>query len=237
MNWYNKLKFSSYNLRMPPEIYPQIDTIVENILNFYRNYTGLPNSPIKIGTISFIDNYSGENVSSDIYLNNITIEDDYNTLAKRDRITGNIYFNIYNIHSSNDISEQNLSKVKNIIKNQLIHELSHSIDPKIKSLDKKYPNVEEYSKPTEFDAYSKELTEYIKKAYEKPENRKIIKEWLISNSFGELFRDTNENLLNILNIPQPIFDIINFWRIKNFTYLRKFRQRIYNEVIINENNT
>jgi len=235
MNWYKKIKFSSYNLKMPPEIYPQIDNIVESILNFYRNYTGLPSSPEKIGTISFVDNYSGENISSDIYINNNFVEKDNRIPAKRDRITGNIYFNIYEIVDR--YPEQiNMNVLKTYLTNQLVHELSHSIDPKIKSLNKRYPNTHEYLKPTEFDAYSKELTEYIKTAYEKPENRKMIKEWLVSNSFGELFRNTNENLLNILNISQLIFDIINFWKINNPTYLRKFRQRIYNEVITNENN-
>jgi len=233
MNWYKKIKFSSYNLKMPPEIYPQIDNIVENILNFYRNYTGLPSSPEKIGTISFVDNYSGENVSSDIYINNSFMKDDGNTLAKRDRITGNIYFNIYDVIEISP-DEINMNVLKSYLTNQIIHELSHSIDTKIKSLDKKYPNTHEYLKPTEFDGYSQELTGYIKKAYEKPENRKMIKEWLISNSFGELSRNTNEDLLNILKIPQPIFDIINFWKISNSIYLKKFRQRIYNEVIVNK---
>ena len=116
-----------------------------------------------------------------------------------------------------------------------MHELSHSIDPKIKSLNKNYPNTHEYLKPTEFDGYSQELTGYIKTAYEKPENRKMIKEWLISNSFGELFKNTNQDLLNILKIPWQIFDIINFWRINNPIYVRKFRQRIYNEIIRNGN--
>ena len=232
MNWYKTLKLASYNLRMPNEAYSQIDTIVENILNFYKNYTGLPNSPIKIGTISFIDNYSGENVSSDIYINNNFIENDNGTPAKRDRITGNIYFNIYEIVDR--YPEQiDMNVLKPYIKNQLMHELSHSIDPKIKSLNKKYPNTHEYLKPTEFDGYSQELTGYIKKAYEKPENRKIIKEWLVSNSFGKF----DQNIIGKLKIHPDLFKIINFWRINDSTYLRKFRQRIYNEIIKNENNT
>jgi len=236
MNWYQILKFSSYNLKIPPEAYSQIDTTVENILNFYKNYTGLPNSPMKIGTISFVDNYSGENIFSDIYINNSFMEDDNDTPAKRDRITGNIYFNIYKLVDRGKYNLKIENTLKLYLENQLMHELSHSIDPKIKSLNKNYPNTHEYLKPTEFDGYSQELTGYIKNAYKKPENREIIKEWLVSNSFGELFINTNRNLLNILKIPQMIFDIINFWRINNLIYLRKFRQRIYNETIINENN-
>jgi len=232
MNWYKKIKFSSYNLRMPPEAYPQINTIVENILNFYKNYTGLPNSPEKIGEISFIDNYSGENVSSDVYMNNSFMEDDNYTPAKRDRITGNIYFNIYKTIEIRP-EEIDTNILKSYLTNQLMHELSHSIDPKIKSLNKNYPNTHEYSKPTEFDGYSQELTGYIKKTYEKPENKQIIKEWLVSNSFGEY----EPNIIKKLNINPDLFKIINFWRINNPTYLRKFRQRIYNEVIINESNT
>jgi len=232
MNWYKRIKFSSYNLRIPPEIYSQINNTVENILNFYKNYTGLPNSPEKIGTISFVDNYSGENISSDIYINNNFVENDNDIPAKRDRITGNIYFNIYKIIDR--YPEQiDLNILKPYLENQLMHELSHSIDPKIKSLNKRYPNTHEYLKPTEFDAYSLEITGYIKKAYKKPENRKIIKEWLISNSFGKL----DQNIIDILKIHPDLFRIINFWRINNPIYFRKFRQRIYNEVIINENNT
>jgi hypothetical protein len=231
MNWYKKVKISSNTLKLPPEIYPQIETIIKNILLFYKNFQSLPSSPIQIGTISFLDKYSNQNVSSNIYINNKFVEQAGNIPAQRDRITGNIYFNIYKeVNVFPERIDENY--LKNILTNQLYHELSHSIDPKIISLQKQYPNMSDWSKPTEFDAYSRELIEYVKNAYQNPQNKESIKQWLVSESFGE----TNPEINTILNIPSPLFVIINFWKQNNPIYIKKLKQRIYNEVI-NQNIT
>jgi hypothetical protein len=232
MNWYKKLKRGSYTLNLPAEIYPQIKKIIKDILLFYKNFQALSSSPIQIGTISFFDKYSNQNISSIIYINNKFIEQEGNIPAQRDRITGNIYFNIY---KEVEISPKTIdyNYLKHILTNQLVHELSHSIDPKITSLQKQYPNIKEWSKPTEFDAYSRELIEYIRNAYQNPQNKENIKQWIVSESFGE----TNPEIIRKLNIPFDLFLIIDFWKQNNPIYIKKLKQRIYNEVISNENTT
>jgi len=92
--------------------------------------------------------------------------------------------------------------------------------------------IHEYLQPTEFDAYSLEITGYIKKAYEDTNNKEIIEKWICSSDIDII----DDNLLVVLNMPIPLFYIIGLWAEKNKKYIRKFRQRIYNEVIKNENN-
>ena len=224
-NWYKNTTYSSWNLKTPENIYPQIDNIVNNIVDFYRTLKEVPSTPLKIGTVSFLDEYSGNNIFSDIYINNKMVEDDGGTFAKRDRDNGNIYFNIFKEAILNGVNEQYLNTLRNFLRGNLIHELSHSIDPKIVDLDKTY-NLYDYLKPTEFDAYSKEITDFIKKAYQDKNNREILKDWIVSSDFGIYSEEIN----NILNMPSPLFQIINIWKNNNLKFYRKLRQRIANEV-------
>jgi len=161
MNWYKKYKYSSYNLRLPPEIENQIDIVVNNIINFYKTLKNLPAFPVQMGTISFFDVYSKKDISVPIFMSNQFVEDDKKTPAKRDRKTGNIYFNIFKAFLL-DPYKIDWDNLKPMFKNQLYHELSHSIDPKIISLDKQYPNTHNFLQPTEFDGYSQEITRYIR---------------------------------------------------------------------------
>jgi len=48
-NWYKNIIYSSWNLKTPENIYPQIDNIVNNIVDFYRNLNEVPSTPLKIG--------------------------------------------------------------------------------------------------------------------------------------------------------------------------------------------
>ena len=68
MNWYKKI-YSSYNLRLPKEIYPQIDEITEKILDYYKNYNNNSQSSF-LGKISFFNKYINNNSVSNIYINN-----------------------------------------------------------------------------------------------------------------------------------------------------------------------
>ena len=230
-NWYKKYIFSSWNLKFPENIYPQVDNIVENIVNFYQNFNDIPSSPLNIGTVSFVNPYNNKNVISNIYINNKKVIDDGGTIAKRDRVNGNVYFNIFGNLLFKEPTEIELSSLRNFSRQHLIHELSHSIDPKIVNLNKVY-DYSEYLKPTEFDAYSKEITEYIKRAYSFPENKNILKEWIIGVNFGGI----DDTIKAILKMPEPIFYIIQYWRDNSPEFYRKLRQRLYNEVLNESSN-
>ena len=226
MNWFKIYKYGSYNLRLPPEAENQIDIVVNNIINFYKTLKSLPASPIQIGTVSFFDIYSKNNISVNIFMSNQFVEDDKKTPAKRDRKTGNIYCNIFKAFLI-DPDRIDWNNLKPILKNQLYHELSHSIDPKIISLNKQYSGMDEKLRPTEFDGYSQEITRYILEAYKIPQNKEKIREWVTSSFFGE---DNNE-IMGLLKIPDYIFNIIKKWRYDNPDFLKRFRQRIYNEIM------
>jgi len=230
MNWFKIYKYNSYNLRLPTEIESQIDIVVNNIINFYKTLKSIPASPVQIGTISFFNIYSKSDISVNIFMNNQFVEDDGDTPAKRDRNTGNIYLNIFkqSISVPQDFNDESLKyTLRNTLKNQLYHELSHSIDPKIISLNKQYSGMDEKLRPTEFDGYSQEITRYILEAYKIPQNKEKIREWVTSSFFGE---DNNE-IMGLLKIPDYIFNIIKKWRYDNPDFLKRFRQRIYNEIM------
>lgn len=231
MNWYKKVIFSSWNLKFPQEIYFQIEETVSLIIPILINLIKLPNSPIFIKKIESVNIYNNNLISSNIYLNNEFVEKEngFDVPGLRDRITGDIYLNIYKSFVYNKHSID-INYFRERLTNHIIHELSHSIDPKIVELNKVY-NIYEYLKPTEFDAYSKEITESIKNAYRNKDNKEILKNWIISNSFGEPIPE----IINILNMPENNYYLIQFWRNNQPTFYKKLRQRLYNEVL-NESN-
>jgi len=236
MNWYKVLKFSSYSLEFPKDVYPQIKEIVEKIINFYIKYKKPLLGVTFIGKIIFLDIYSKRQLISKIYITNEVVSTkvtlNNKPLAYRDRINGNIYFNIVKEFLQGVKDDINL--VKLTIENQLIHELTHSVDPKIINLNRTYPNIaHRLLTPTEFDSHSKEIISYINTAYKNIKNKDKIKNWVISDKFGEL----DSIIMNILNIPDPIFRIIQFWKDNKPIFYRKLKQRIYNEVINNGSNT
>jgi hypothetical protein len=229
MNWFKKL-LASHNLRLPDSVYPQIDTIVEIIINYCKNLTSIPSTPVQMGIISFVDIYTNQNLNIKIFLDNRMANEEL--LSGREKNTGDIYVGVYYDIFGKELSSNLTSTFRQFLKNQIIHELSHSVDQKITNinLQNKYNNNLYLLKSTEFDAYSKEITEYIKAAYKNPLNQKMIMNWLKSNNFGTNSIENNQ-IKNILNINPELFDIINYWRVNKPTYLQKFRQRIINDII------
>ncbi len=227
MNWYKNIIFSSRNLKLPEGTEEQVRGIVDKIIISLQNLQNLPEDPILIGQINFINPYNKQNSLSNIYLNNKTVEETGNTVAMRDRQTGDIYLNIYKAFLLSHKNLIDINYTKKILKEHLFHELTHSIDPKIINLNKTY-DMYEYDKPTEFDAYSREITNYINTAYKSEENQALLKRYMVSNSFGEPLDD----IINILNMPINLFFIIKYWKENNPKYIKQLRQRIFNEVII-----
>jgi len=226
-NWYKNIIFSSYNLNFPEEIYSQINETIDSIILILNNLIELPQSPIFIKKIEFINPYFKKYNFSNIYLNNEFVEqkDGIDIPGIRDRITGDIYINIYKLFIYNK-SNIDINYMKKILFNHLIHELSHSIDPKIIELNKEY-NMNEYLKPTEFDAYSKEITENIKNSYKDKNNRNILKNWIITDNFGHFVPE----IIKILNMPEHNYYLIQLWKQESPELYRRLRERIYNEVL------
>lgn len=236
MNWYKlaNFKYGSYSLELPKKAYWQIDEILKKILNFYKNVKTMPQSPIFIGTISFENIYTNKESISNIYINNKIVSINGGTIAYRDRINGNIYFNIIKERLLDLRKNKDYNKIKNEMKSELTHEITHSIDLKIVNLNIKYPpNTDRLFTPTEFDAYSKEIINYVKNAYKIDKNKEIIKKWLIFDNFEEI----DENMIRTLNMPEQIFQIIQYWKKNNKKdFLKRLRQRLFMEVISNDNN-
>lgn len=227
MNWYKKI--ASYNLNFPNDLYSQIENITKKLVSTLYNLSELPSQPIFMGKINFINPYNQQAVSSNIYLNNQTVDNDNGTAAKRDRKTGDIYINVYKDFLTPQMTPE-YDVANNRMYNHLLHEIAHEIDPKIYSLNKQY-NMMEHLKPTEFDAYSKEITNSFRKAFTTPENKKILQQYIMGNSFGEF--DTN--IQNIININPYSYIIMQAWKREKPEYIRTLRIRLYNEVI-SENN-
>lgn len=227
MNWYKK---STRSPKLSDDIYPQIDQIVEKIVLFFRSNEKAPSKFLRVGTITSHNHHYNVNVKSEIYLTNKYVEEEA-TGGYRDRITGNIFLNILQ-KGFKYKSWTKDQKIREIYKTFLEHELTHSSDIKIN--DKKlisyfnyFDHMEETRRPTELDAYSKNIVEEIKRFYNKSEeNKELVKKILASDNIMDL---RNKNI-----ISYNLFEIFVFWYKNKPTYFRTLLKRIYNEVI-NEN--
>jgi len=90
--------------------------------------------------------------------------------------------------------------------------------------------MEDYLSAIEFDAYSKEITEIIKTAYKGEDNKEMIRRWISSKSFYYEIEESME-IVFILNISFFYLEVISYWGKNNSKYIRKLRQRLYNEVL------
>lgn len=232
VNWYRIFKSAAFNIKFTEEINPQIEQIVNQLLQYLYNLQEIPAQPIFMGQINYINPYNKQEIHNNIYLNNKIMEDENNTVAMIDRQTGNVYINIYKTFIPPKIKPADYLYVKEILKNHLIHEIIHSADPKISNLNKIY-DLPEYSKPTEFDAYSKEITSYMLNYYKNlnDKQKETIETWIKNNNFGERTGDIKD----LLYMPDDLFNIMKYWKVNNPDYIRKLRQRLYTEVI-NANN-
>ena len=90
--------------------------------------------------------------------------------------------------------------------------------------------MEDYLSTIEFDAYSKEITEIIKRVYKGEDNKEMIRRWISSKSFYYEIEESME-IVFILNISFFYLEVISYWGKNNSKYIRKLRQRLYNEVL------
>ena len=218
MNWFKKI--SSFNIRFNDEIEQDIKEITKYVLNYY----------LEENTELFVMNPW---VFSDPYQNtqrkvNIVVfpTKQGNQIAYYNGDSQTISIFPHNLQT--DVKNKNL--LFNAFEYAIKHEVAHAIDPKLR-IEKPIEGegYEYYSSPAEFDAYSKQITEHLKQYIkENPENKNTIEKWLRNDTLSA------DNPLTIYS------EILQFWAQSDYenktNYIRKLKQRIYNEVIKEEEN-
>ena len=218
MNWYKYLKFSSRNIKLPKEIEKQINDITNISVKYYFSNQKKKNIA---GIIYFTNPYTKQQDNIPVVLHPLTSGFE-NTIANfnpQERI-----INIFPYHHK--IQDVNFSKLFNYIKENLYHEITHSIDPKflIKDWWRNRKNVDYLLREEEFDAYSKQI-EYIVQNNINKTNIENLKTWLRTNNI-ESMPDYLQNYKNI----------IQYWQTNKPIYIKKLKQRIYNSFIGELNN-
>lgn len=220
MNWY---KISSHNIRIPDNVYIQINNIAQ--LAAQKNKEDQNGSEEQLGVIKFIDIYSGENISVNVVLSDKQWSGGY--FASYNPVNNFIILLRFggNIDNWDTVSIQDLKKQ---FYSSIVHEIIHSIDPKIRK-DLSYNINQEYDfKFHEFDALCYEIT-----------NSVILElkdiEIIDSDEFVKAKKDIKIFLKNKILYNQSCPDIfggiyckiIKKW-IQNPVFLKKFKQRIVN---------
>jgi len=221
MNWYKKA--TSWNIRTTENFIDKCCDIADEAYKF----VGQKFAPAVYNKITFFNLYTNQEEYFDII-----IQDD-----KREAIANyNVEKKIMTIYpnSLNDVDMTNETKGIEAIEKAAIHEFTHAIDPKFKQQKfiEKQKNLGQqfgfdyYNFPTEFDAYSKQITEDIKGfiSADYDNNFDIVYNWVMTTDH---------------NIPEFLIDynkIILAWRqydnLYRSRYIRKFKQRLYNEIIL-----
>lgn len=229
MNWY---KIATRPIRLPKEAYDQINNITEKISNFYLNNNKKPEQEIKLGNISFYNNFYGIEVDCDVYFNN-EYATAYGGYISED--SKKIVLYPYEMGFSSGAKENKafLNNIKYRHKLWLVHEVIHASDIKIRSekirnKHKGFRNKSYFEKPTEFDAYSRIIVDFIKD-FISYGGIKIVKEFLKTGNI-KIFVQKSKN---IFPVPQGIANAIKSYKNNNALY-KILLKRIYNEVI-NEN--
>lgn len=210
MNWYKKVIISTHNIKIPEEIYGDIDEI-SNIVTNYR--LSKKNENEVIGQLNFINPYTKQNENINIAI--IPQNDQYkNSIA-------NYKDNLITIFPYHLITNQtNFQILFNAYKLAITHEVTHAIDPKLK-INNYTKNINQsllFSRDDEFDAYSNQIKNDILNNFT-PENEKLLRSWLSS--------------ADALNLPLFIkhYDIvIKDWLNNNPQYVKKLKTRLYNEL-------
>lgn len=219
MSW---LKKASWNIRFNEEIKKEIDEFSEWVTNYYMSNTDVKD----VVGLSIKNPY---NNNKEFRFKSVISPEhgNWRTGAAYDATIDILFVYPYNIFSKGN---KDRIEVFNAIKSYIQHEFVHVIDPKMRmkqfvpdrndSLEKYYNN------PIEFDAYSKQIIENLKLQLEsKPDLIYEIESWIRKSSI----------------IPIPDFvnfqTAITYWNdndSKNKTqYIRRFKSRIFNEIISN----
>ena len=220
MSWLTKiknwLKISSVTLRFTPEIENYINEAAKIVTAYYLKRE---TESLGLNEWIFFDPY--RKIKRKINLVIRPEKEDKSSGYSKEKQT--IY--IFPYYIQEQVSDSKF--LFNYFHKAIEHEFSHVLNPN--------PQQEQsspadpyiyYSSPAEFDAYSKEmvteLRNYIK---DNPQARLIIEDWLRS-----------DNILSI-DVNTPLFEYseaLYYWTEsdskKNTNYIRKLKQRIYNEV-------
>jgi hypothetical protein len=227
MNWY---KLSSKNIKITDEMIQLSLEIAQEIYKFYGKQFKIDN----IGSVSFTNPYT--NLMQKVFI--VVMPD------KREQIAEYVFKNnMLRIFPNSLLSNKNTKTNKDIFINSfkvaIIHELTHSIDPKFYT-DNKFDglgkSINVLNKPDqyyifepEFDAYSQQITQEIKNYLL---NGKIsindVKKWLREKS---------------IIIPPFLLsykEMLDYWlesdKNRKTNFMIKLKQRIYNEFLQGEKN-
>jgi len=216
-----KLLLASKNISIPKDLEIKIDNISKELVSLCSGEKIIQRK--HIGTISY------DNKNINIFIDN------KNTIERPVAATnndGNIVF-------FPEIMEQQYPKnnLENYIKNVIIHEITHSIDPKTNTdkydyktksqeIEKTYYEFNQseflnkhFNFPPEFDAYSKELTTIIINFItSNPSTKDYVKKWLVSSSI----------YIPILISQDPIWN--EFLKRINPKNHRRLKQRVWNDI-------
>lgn len=211
MNWYVKILFASHNMRFSKETETDIDEITNFIVD-YRSKNKTNNDII--GPLTMENPYTETKLEIDIYvlpLNNAKP----NVAAEYDPNNNRLWIYVYNVKTN----EKDQYKLFNIYRPFISHELVHAIDPKFAEDVYVRPkdNDDPLLLPTEFDGYSKQISEILKKSIT-PQNEEQIKNWIRTQNLDALPTELSsfKNLLFLWKEESPI-------------YIRRLFTRLYNE--------
>lgn len=222
MNWYKKC-LASKNIFVHDKTKKDAFLSAKKIKLMWNDFYNSGLDKIFVSYIEIIDIYSNFSGKIKIFLRRRVGKSVINPSAEYDKYSENI-----NVYPENMVLSEIIKSVGdynsvNEIYFVIMHEIIHIIDPKLKkgiispTTDLLEDSSLYYSKPSEFDAWSKQISEAL--SFGCLENKKEVKEWLISEKILPLPKCLNQQY------AYPLFH----WS-KNKTLIKKFKQRIYNEI-------
>jgi len=214
MNWFKKI--SSFNLKFTDEIEQDIQEIAKTVLEYYLNNS---QEPQYLGSVKFTDPY--QNTQREVNIIVLPSSKTSDQFGYYDPNEETVSIFPHNLRTK--ITNRTL--LFNAFEDGIRHEIAHVIDPKLKI---KETGKDKYLSPEEFDAYSKQITEQLKREIENNNNiQPIIEEWLRT----DILQDGNP----ILNYIEALTAWDQSDQENNTNYIRKLKLRIYNEILAKEN--
>ena len=210
MNWFKKI--SSFNLRFTDEIEQDIQEIAQTVLEYYLNNI---QEPQYLGSVKFTDPYQNTQRKVNIVVLPSSKTNDQFGYYDPNEETVSIF--PHNLQTK----IKNKTLLFNAFEDGIRHEIAHVIDPKLKI---KETGKDNYLSPEEFDAYSKQITEQLKREIKNNKNIKpVVEEYLRTNT------------LQRSNPISNFTEILEIWnksdQENNTDYIRRLKLRIYNEVL------
>ena len=215
MNWLQKI--SSFNIRFTDEIEQDIQEITKTVLNYYLNKNKEP-----LVMWRPFDPYLKQQRAIKIAI--LPTSKSKDQIARYNSEKQEIYIFPYNLLlETSEINDKNLFSA---FYQGVVHEVAHALDPKFK-LNSKHPikdtnQYEYYSSPIEFDGYSKQIAEYLKKEIDKNEDTKpIVEDWLRN----DILKPDNP----LIAYDQSLMYWAQSDQENKTDYIRRFKLRIYNK--------